>query len=77
MRQDQEDDIIVNENNITYLQQLKNILTNKPSKKIYRILLLLLLGLVFNNTNSSNVTNLLADTLKQNLCQNATMRTII
>ena len=77
MRQDQEDDIIVNENNITYLQQLKNILMNKPSKKIYRILLLLLLGLVFNNTNSSNVTNLLADTLKQNLCQNATMRTII
>lgn len=63
------------DNKTSLIQKCSNIITNKPAKKIYRIILLIILGIIFNNTNGNHVTNLLTDTLKQNLCQdhNATM----
>ena len=54
------------------LQKIGNSIINKPFKKIYRIGLFILVILAVNNTNSNNISDLLSNTLRQNICQNFT-----
>ena len=63
---------ITNENKINFLQKIKNTLTDKPIKKIYRICLLALIAIVANNTTGTNISDLLFNVLQQRVCQNHT-----
>ena len=65
-----------NNNNIereNIFQKIKNSLSNKPFKKLYRLGLLIFLIIISNNTNSNYVSDLLSNTLKENICKNLTM----
>ena len=60
------------EKNESFFQKLKNNITNKPFKKIYRLCIFILIALVMNNTNGNHVTDLLSNAIKQNMCENST-----
>lgn len=61
------------EENTSFLKNLIHSLTNKPVKKIYRLVLMALICLVANNTSNFNITDLLTNIMKQNICNNNTI----
>ena len=57
-------------------ENIKNIVTNKPLKKIYRMVVLGLMVLVVNNTtnpSSSTFSDIFNKILNENLCKNNTL----
>ena len=58
----------------SFREKLTNFLTNKPSKKFYRLGLLALVFVIFNNTNpnhnNNTITSMINGLLTDNICGN-------
>ena len=56
------------------LNKISSFLTNKPFKKVYRLSLLMILLVIFNNTSNQNngdtdtITGMITGAIKQSIC---------
>lgn len=61
------------ENKNGILNKITQTFTNKPIKKVYRVVLLGILVVILNNTNNVNITHLLSNTFHETICKNLTL----
>ena len=59
-----------NNNKTSFFQNVINNLKNKPVKKMYRLAILGILAYIVNNTNGVNISNIVENILKQQICNN-------
>ena len=71
---DNEEDVkkINNDNDESFVNKIVKTVTKKPWKKVYRIVLIGLLGVIMNNTSNVNISDLFTNIVKQNICHNET-----
>ena len=59
-------------NDESFVNKIVKTVTKKPWKKVYRIVLIGLLGVIMNNTSNVNISDLFTNIVKQNICHNET-----